>query len=273
MNRGVDHMITFGDDNDRSRFLWILSDSMREFDVEVLAYCLMGNHYHLMLRSQSGRLSEATRYVHRNPLEIAGVTSLDAYLWSSYRAYLGLADTWAALVNVGPVLSQFGEGRNGYRAFVESGPKGEWKPPLLSVSDPPDETDSVADPDPDPGSDLDRVLLAVLEATHSDPTELLTPRRGRPNLARSIGMYLGIVDLGLEAKRLAEVFATKPATVRSVVSRMRRRVSADDELASLVQQIRSQLARKGATGSNPVACSAVELIDVGRARAPDRGER
>ena len=40
---------TFRDDTDRQLFLQTLGTALERFDAQVLAYCLMGNHYHLVL--------------------------------------------------------------------------------------------------------------------------------------------------------------------------------------------------------------------------------
>ena len=49
----------FEDDDDRRAFLWLVDGAIREFDVECLAYCLMGTHYHLLLRCAQADLSRA----------------------------------------------------------------------------------------------------------------------------------------------------------------------------------------------------------------------
>lgn len=131
MNRGIDHQPIFFSDADRLELGARLGDIHEAFDVATLAYCLMGNHLHLVLRAPDGVLPEAmhhvtstysrrlnarrgrdgplfrgryhsipvetdayllwvVRYVHRNPLAIAGVDSPRDYRWSSYRSYLGL---------------------------------------------------------------------------------------------------------------------------------------------------------------------------------------
>ena len=58
-NRGVDHGAIFRTDGDRAYFLRCLSEASEKHAVEVHAYCLMSNHYHLLLRSQTGQLSRA----------------------------------------------------------------------------------------------------------------------------------------------------------------------------------------------------------------------
>jgi putative transposase len=49
------------DDEDRVAFLAVLAQCMERFDAQVLAYCLMGNHYHLVLHTRRGNLSRLMR--------------------------------------------------------------------------------------------------------------------------------------------------------------------------------------------------------------------
>jgi putative transposase len=70
MNRGLARAAIFGSDEDRLIFLDSLALAGHRFGVEVHAYCLMGNHYHLLVRSRSGRLAQAmqllsSRYTQR----------------------------------------------------------------------------------------------------------------------------------------------------------------------------------------------------------------
>lgn len=114
VNRGVDHQPIFFDDSDRVDFGRLLGVGHDRFGVEVHAYCLMTNHFHLLVHCPNGGLSDfmhdvtatftrhvndrlgrdgplvrgrfrsfivdsdayvlcATRYIHRNPLDIADV--------------------------------------------------------------------------------------------------------------------------------------------------------------------------------------------------------
>lgn len=50
LSRGVDRGIIFVDDLDRTAFLDIMRRVERESSAEVLAYCLMGNHFHLAIK-------------------------------------------------------------------------------------------------------------------------------------------------------------------------------------------------------------------------------
>lgn len=63
MNRGANRQNIFLDDSDRFRFLEILDDCRDTWLSELLAYCLMPNHYHLLLRTPLGNLSRIMRHV------------------------------------------------------------------------------------------------------------------------------------------------------------------------------------------------------------------
>jgi REP-associated tyrosine transposase len=58
---GVDSRPLFEDDEDRWRFLGILSDVTREIDWRFLAFCLMTTHYHLIVQEREKPLSQAMR--------------------------------------------------------------------------------------------------------------------------------------------------------------------------------------------------------------------
>jgi REP element-mobilizing transposase RayT len=133
-NRGARRQVIFHDDDQRLLFGGLIDEAHDRFGVGVIAYCLMDNHFHLVLDCPEGGMSEfmhrigsgfarhvndqlgtdgplfrgrfqsrpimsdqylhnAVRYVHRNPLDIAGVTAVESYRWSSHRTYLGLRST------------------------------------------------------------------------------------------------------------------------------------------------------------------------------------
>jgi REP element-mobilizing transposase RayT len=63
MNRAARRKAVFRTDSDRVLFLDTLGDTALRFDLEVHAYALMPNHYHLLLRSVRGNLSRAMRHL------------------------------------------------------------------------------------------------------------------------------------------------------------------------------------------------------------------
>lgn len=164
MARGVARMPTFVDDQDRRAFLDLLSKLVEARALEVHAFCLMPNHYHLLLRTPSGELSRWMRqlnsaYAHAFNLRHRRVGHLwqgrykailvqDAAYLKECSRYIHLNPNrakltrpaeryrWSSYRNYvgGPsvvpwvstrlVLGGFGDDAKTYRAYVESG-KGE----------------------------------------------------------------------------------------------------------------------------------------------------
>jgi putative transposase len=63
MNRGIGRQAVFHGDDDRQIFYDCLAAAMPRYGVQVHAWCLLDNHFHLLLLSESGRLSEAMRFL------------------------------------------------------------------------------------------------------------------------------------------------------------------------------------------------------------------
>ena len=63
MNRGVNRQTTFFGDHDRVEFGRRLADVHDRFGIETIAYCLMGNHYHLVVRAPQGGLGSAMHHL------------------------------------------------------------------------------------------------------------------------------------------------------------------------------------------------------------------
>lgn len=63
MNRGVDRREIFLTDRDRVEFCQLLIATSERFDLEVHGYCLLANHFHLLVRCPEGRLSAAMQWL------------------------------------------------------------------------------------------------------------------------------------------------------------------------------------------------------------------
>ncbi len=63
MNRGAGRKQIFHDEKYCDMFLKLLAEINENFGVEIHAYCLMGNHYHLLLETPLGNLSRAMRHL------------------------------------------------------------------------------------------------------------------------------------------------------------------------------------------------------------------
>ena len=63
MNRGRGRQRVFPDAAYYKDYLRCLDESHKRFGIEIHAYCLMGNHYHLLIRTPQGNLSRAMRHI------------------------------------------------------------------------------------------------------------------------------------------------------------------------------------------------------------------
>jgi REP element-mobilizing transposase RayT len=63
MNRGRRKEDIFQDDRDREMYLEVLEQIFRLFKIEIHAYSLMANHYHLLLCTPEGNLARAIRHL------------------------------------------------------------------------------------------------------------------------------------------------------------------------------------------------------------------
>jgi len=62
-SRGDRREPIYRDDEDRRIYLDVLAQAMDRFDAKVSAYCLMGNHYHLVVQTGQPNLSRLMRHL------------------------------------------------------------------------------------------------------------------------------------------------------------------------------------------------------------------
>jgi REP element-mobilizing transposase RayT len=62
LSRGNERRDIFFDDDDRRLFLDTLGDMTQRFEIDVFAYVLLDNHYHLLLRTRRANLSRAMQW-------------------------------------------------------------------------------------------------------------------------------------------------------------------------------------------------------------------
>ena len=63
-SRGTRREAIYRTDADRRRFLGLVAELPERFGMEVHAFVLMDNHYHLVVRTPEPNLSEAMRWLH-----------------------------------------------------------------------------------------------------------------------------------------------------------------------------------------------------------------
>lgn len=157
MARGNGKQEIFIDRLDHQYFLKLLRERKADHGSALYAYCLMGNHYHLLIKES--RLSEfckhlnqtyahyfnakhetvghvfqgryksypvedvdyllcVLRYIHNNPVKAKMVERPGAYPWSSHRDYL----QGRGLADTGPILQRFDEDPDraleGFKTFM-----------------------------------------------------------------------------------------------------------------------------------------------------------
>lgn len=66
MNRGACRQAIFKHDEHRHAFLSFVREANLYYNVECHGFCLMGNHYHLLIHTPLGNLSEGMRHISAN---------------------------------------------------------------------------------------------------------------------------------------------------------------------------------------------------------------
>ena len=63
MSRGNRKLRVFDDDDDRRVFMTTVDRAVWQYGVRVFAWCLMPNHWHLVVDTPRGTLSDAMRHI------------------------------------------------------------------------------------------------------------------------------------------------------------------------------------------------------------------
>jgi len=61
MNRGINGQEIFSGNRAKSQFLDFLDEYSKKMRIRIICYCIMNNHYHLILENSSGRMSDFCR--------------------------------------------------------------------------------------------------------------------------------------------------------------------------------------------------------------------
>ncbi len=57
ISRGIDRRVIYKDVQDYQHFIQLLKEGADFFNTEVISYCLLSNHFHLLLRTREANLS------------------------------------------------------------------------------------------------------------------------------------------------------------------------------------------------------------------------
>jgi len=63
INRGVEKRNIFLEHDDYEKFMELLKKMLEKFDIQLHAYCLMTNHYHILIETSDDNISEAIQYL------------------------------------------------------------------------------------------------------------------------------------------------------------------------------------------------------------------
>jgi len=61
--RGNNRAAIFADDRDRDSLLALFAEAVKRFNLEIFAFCLMTNHFHLFLRTPEANISRALQWI------------------------------------------------------------------------------------------------------------------------------------------------------------------------------------------------------------------
>ncbi|MEA3353871.1 MAG: transposase [Campylobacterota bacterium] len=61
ISRGVERRNVFLEDDDFYKFLWILNEQFKNYNITLHRYCLMTNHYHLLIETKESNISDTMK--------------------------------------------------------------------------------------------------------------------------------------------------------------------------------------------------------------------
>ena len=301
MNRGRARQRIFHDEDYFEAFLTTLSEAHQRFRVEMLCYCLMRNHYHLLVKTPEANLGrvmrhingvytqrhnrlkktdgplfrgrykaicveedsyqlQLSRYIHRNPLEAKLVRELDSYEWSSYKYYVRRTAKPPQWLYQSEVYGQLGVKnrlKDKYRAYVELGVDEEIKQfyakgnvmPYLGSNEfrawaySQRMTDDEAVSRQESAAfrpSMDEVIERVVSVFDVSRESIVrTTRGGTNNVPRWVAMYLCQEVCGCRLVEIASYFGLKrTGSIPTTIGKLKRLMSEDKELMSLVNELR-----------------------------------
>lgn len=299
MNRGLAAHPIFKTDADRATFLEGLGEVHARWGLQIFAYCLSRNHYHLCVQTPQvplarimrhidgvytqrynrrhrrdgplfrGRyraivveadryLMAVVRYIHQNPVAAGQVAQPEQYRWSSLRYYLTDRGR-PAWLDTQSILGHFSRRRKVFLAFMRGHSEKElvtfydsdrggpilgtesfktWiksRKDLRQVDREIPERRHLA-------VGLDACVRAVARVYGVKESVLTRSRRGVPNLARQVAMYVCREVGGYSHREIAQrLQAGSYSTVSSACAMLQKQLHDDRTLRKQIEKIRHEL--------------------------------
>lgn len=293
-SRGNEQKDVFRSKADREQFLVYLESAVTRYGAVIHAYCLMSNHYHLLLETPDGNLAEImhhingayttyfnikrkrsghlfqgrykaplveadaylaqlSRYIHLNPVRAGIVARPEAYAWSSYRNYIGLAESppWLKTYFILNCFRTDAENAGKrYRAFVEELLGQDYESPLkdaygASILGSPEFREMITERHLNTQQSardvpaLNRLVSRPsLESIVNAVTEVLGDQ---PKVARQASLYLCHRYSGEKLRAIGNVFDVRESAVSEASRLFSVKLHKDEELAEHVAQVRERL--------------------------------
>lgn len=101
INRGNRRQTVFHDKNDYERFLKLLLESKEKYNIKYYAYCLMPNHFHLVIYTKiAENLSNALHWISSSYVRYYNKRySLSGHLWQGrYKSFLVQEETYLLIL-------------------------------------------------------------------------------------------------------------------------------------------------------------------------------
>jgi REP element-mobilizing transposase RayT len=296
-------------EKDFESFLKGMKETCERWEARIGAYCLMPNHYHLLIQTPlanlprimrhidgaytqrfnrrhnrdgplfRGRykailidaeayLAEVLKYIHQNPRRSELEKRLGQYPWSSHKGYLSKAHKWSWLSTEAVFKVIAGERvdvRKAYLDMMKEGltPNAERFYSLKNIKSilggsgfvqwVKDEFSDILHHEEIPESylrnvSLEDVMKAVREYYDIEEETLCTPRRGIPNEARAMSVYLARKHTGETLRHIASRFGMKRhSSAGSTASRFAEKMSRSRALKLRVREVEKTWLRQAST--------------------------
>jgi putative transposase len=137
MSRGNEQKEIFKSQRDREKFLEYLASANERYGAIIQAYCLMSNHYHLLLETPEGNLPQIMRHINGAYTTYFNLKrKRSGHLFQGrYKAILVEADSYAAelsrYIHLNPIRVGLAERPedypwSSYRSYIGQSPPADW---------------------------------------------------------------------------------------------------------------------------------------------------